>query len=190
MTIMPGETPCLRCVFEAAPGPGEPAPARRPACWRRSSTSSPAIRRPRRLKILAGNQRRDQPRADLHRHLGEHATGASRSRRCWRKVDCPCCATAHVRVARRRPRLADDEPVRPQCRAGRRTALPAKLDFEEMAGAPRALGGGELQQLPAQVPTTRRASFEFTVFPDGRAIIKGTSDVDKARTLYAKYIGH
>jgi adenylyltransferase/sulfurtransferase len=31
---------------------------------------------------------------------------------------------------------------------------------------------------------------EFTVFPDGRAIIKGTSDVDKARTLYAKYVGH
>ncbi len=31
---------------------------------------------------------------------------------------------------------------------------------------------------------------EFTLFPDGRAIIKGTSDVDKARTLYAKYIGH
>ena len=31
---------------------------------------------------------------------------------------------------------------------------------------------------------------EFTVFPDGRAIIKGTSDVDKARVLYAKYVGH
>ena len=23
MTIIPGETPCLRCVFEAAPAPGE-----------------------------------------------------------------------------------------------------------------------------------------------------------------------
>ena len=32
--------------------------------------------------------------------------------------------------------------------------------------------------------------FEFTVFPDGRAIIKGTNDIDKARTLYAKYVGH
>jgi adenylyltransferase/sulfurtransferase len=32
--------------------------------------------------------------------------------------------------------------------------------------------------------------FEFTVFPDGRAIIKGTNDVDRARTLYSKYIGH
>ena len=31
---------------------------------------------------------------------------------------------------------------------------------------------------------------EFTVFPDGRAIIKGTADVDRARTLYARYVGH
>ena len=32
--------------------------------------------------------------------------------------------------------------------------------------------------------------YEFTVFPDGRAIIKGTDDTERARTLYAKYIGH
>jgi len=31
--------------------------------------------------------------------------------------------------------------------------------------------------------------YEFTVFPDGRAIIKGTDDTEKARILYAKYIG-
>jgi adenylyltransferase/sulfurtransferase len=34
------------------------------------------------------------------------------------------------------------------------------------------------------------SDYEFTVFPDGRAIIKGTDDTEKARTLYAKYIGH
>jgi adenylyltransferase/sulfurtransferase len=32
--------------------------------------------------------------------------------------------------------------------------------------------------------------YEFTVSSDGRAIINGTSDVERARTLYAKYIGH
>ena len=32
-------------------------------------------------------------------------------------------------------------------------------------------------------------AFEFTVFPDGRAIIKGTGDEAVAATLYAKYIG-
>jgi molybdopterin-synthase adenylyltransferase len=31
---------------------------------------------------------------------------------------------------------------------------------------------------------------EITVFPDGRAIIKGTTDIGVARGLYAKYIGN
>jgi adenylyltransferase/sulfurtransferase len=31
--------------------------------------------------------------------------------------------------------------------------------------------------------------YEMTVFPDGRAIIKGTTDTGVARSLYAKYIG-
>jgi molybdopterin-synthase adenylyltransferase len=31
--------------------------------------------------------------------------------------------------------------------------------------------------------------YEFTLFPDGRAIIKGTSDTAIARSLYARYIG-
>ncbi|MCX7666877.1 MAG: hypothetical protein N2112_15190 [Gemmataceae bacterium] len=34
------------------------------------------------------------------------------------------------------------------------------------------------------------SGYEFTIFPDGRAIIKGTDDTEKARTLYAKYIGY
>ncbi|MCZ6654459.1 MAG: thiazole biosynthesis adenylyltransferase ThiF, partial [Planctomycetota bacterium] len=30
---------------------------------------------------------------------------------------------------------------------------------------------------------------EITVFPTGRAIVKGTKDIGRARSLYAKYIG-
>jgi adenylyltransferase/sulfurtransferase len=33
------------------------------------------------------------------------------------------------------------------------------------------------------------APYEMTIFPDGRAIIKGTSDTAVARSLYAKYVG-
>jgi molybdopterin-synthase adenylyltransferase len=29
----------------------------------------------------------------------------------------------------------------------------------------------------------------MTIFPDGRAIIKGTTDVGVARGLYSKYVG-
>ena len=31
--------------------------------------------------------------------------------------------------------------------------------------------------------------YEMTVFPDGRAIVKGTSDTGIARSLYARYVG-
>jgi adenylyltransferase/sulfurtransferase len=31
--------------------------------------------------------------------------------------------------------------------------------------------------------------YEMTLFPDGRAIIKGTSDTGVARSLYARYVG-
>ena len=32
-------------------------------------------------------------------------------------------------------------------------------------------------------------AYEMTIFPDGRAIIKGTTDVGIARSLYARYVG-
>jgi adenylyltransferase/sulfurtransferase len=34
-----------------------------------------------------------------------------------------------------------------------------------------------------------REPFELTLFPDGRAIIKGTTDTAVARSLYARFIG-
>ena len=34
------------------------------------------------------------------------------------------------------------------------------------------------------------APFEMTIFPDGRAIVKGTTDTGLARSLYAKYVGN
>jgi adenylyltransferase/sulfurtransferase len=35
-----------------------------------------------------------------------------------------------------------------------------------------------------------REPYEITLFPDGRAIIKGTSDTAIARSLYARYVGN
>mgnify|MGYP003553145071 CR=1 FL=1 len=32
-------------------------------------------------------------------------------------------------------------------------------------------------------------NFELTIFPDARAIVKGTEDATVARSVYAKYVG-
>jgi adenylyltransferase/sulfurtransferase len=34
-----------------------------------------------------------------------------------------------------------------------------------------------------------RDPYEITLFPDGRAIIKGTTDAGVARSLYARFVG-
>ena len=60
------------------------------------------------------------------------------------------------------------------------------LDFGELAG--RLNGIGDVRH-NAYMLRFAADGYEFTVFPDGRAIIKGTNDVTKARTLYAQYVG-
>ena len=63
----------------------------------------------------------------------------------------------------------------------------AQLNFEDLARHLETLGEVSYNRFLLKF---RAVGHEFTVFPDGRAIIKGTSEVDRARTLYAKYVGH
>ena len=56
------------------------------------------------------------------------------------------------------------------------------------------LGEQALTSIPAVLhgtPALRLLTppYELTIFPDGRTIVKGTSDTGIARSLYARYIG-
>jgi adenylyltransferase/sulfurtransferase len=44
-------------------------------------------------------------------------------------------------------------------------------------------------QIEGDAGPNGRPSYEFTVFPDSRAIIKGTEDEEIAKGLYARYLG-
>jgi adenylyltransferase/sulfurtransferase len=61
------------------------------------------------------------------------------------------------------------------------------LDLQELAHRLEAVGTVKVNEfaLRAQIE-----NFDITVFPDGRAILKGTTDVGVARSLYARYIGN
>jgi molybdopterin-synthase adenylyltransferase len=110
--------------------------------------------------------------------------------------------TEHAEIAAAVPR--------PDCRAcGRR-------DFVHLAGEgrphitmcgrnsvqiherSRPIDFGELQRRLQPLGAVRcnefvlkfwRDPYEMTLFPDGRAIIKGTTDTGIARSLYARYVG-
>jgi hypothetical protein len=60
------------------------------------------------------------------------------------------------------------------------------LDLGELAGRLGALAPVRANEFALRVTLD---SYELTVFPDGRAIVKGTTDVGVARSIYARYVG-
>lgn len=61
-----------------------------------------------------------------------------------------------------------------------------RVDLETVAGRLAALG--QVKQ-SAHLLRAQIDGYEITLFPDGRAIIKGTEDPDLARSVYARYVG-
>jgi adenylyltransferase/sulfurtransferase len=101
------------------------------------------------------------------------------------KVDCPCCARKQFEW------LEGDMGSHTTTLCGRNAVQIAlkrgdPLDFRELAK--RLSGLGEVRHNAYMLRFTTDV-YVFTVFPDGRAIIGGTNDVAKARTLYAQYVG-
>jgi molybdopterin-synthase adenylyltransferase len=185
MTILPGETPCLRCVFEAAPAPGEAGTCETAGVLGPMVNIIASLQATEALKILTG--RRDKINRELlYFDIWDNMQRRIKIAPLLGKVDCPCCKH------RRFEWLDGAHGSQTTSLCGRNAVqvshrTPAKLNFEEMAVHLGKMGEVSYNRFLLKFNVE---SYEFTVFPDGRAIIKGTADVDKARTLYAKYIGH
>jgi adenylyltransferase/sulfurtransferase len=185
MTILPGETPCLRCVFEAAPAPGEAGTCETAGVLAPIVNIVASFQAAEAFKILAG--KRDRVNRDLiYIDVWENTQKRIKIAPLLGKVDCPCCQR------RRFEWLEGDHGAHTTSLCGRNAVQVAHrsattLNFEDLARHLGALGEVSYNRFLLRFTAD---GYEFTVFPDGRAIIKGTSDVDKARTLYAKYIGH
>ena len=185
MTILPGETPCLRCVFEAAPAPGEAGTCETAGVLSPIVNIVASYQATEALKILTG--RKDQINRELiYIDVWENIQRRIRIAPLLGKVDCPCCKRRHFEW------LDGEQGSHTTSLCGRNAVQvsqrnASRLNFEELARHLEALGEVSYNRFLLKFEAD---GYQFTVFPDGRAIIKGTSDVDKARTLYAKYIGH
>jgi molybdopterin/thiamine biosynthesis adenylyltransferase len=178
-TILPGRGPCLVCVFPKPPQglhetcdtAGVISPA---VSW------VAAIQVTEALKILLGRE------AELHGSLLAYDIWDNRFRQVRPRIDPKCRAcgarefsylerggTAHISLCGRNSvQIHQREP-----RSLDLAALKARL---EPLGPVRA---NEFLLRCVLDP------YELTVFPDGRAIIRGTQDPAVARGIYARYIG-
>src|SRR3989440_7369517 len=177
MTILPGQTPCLRCVFEAAPAPGEAGTCETAGVLAPIVSIIASFQVAECLKILTG-QLDTINRELIYIDVWENITRRIKIAPLLGKVDCPCCK--HKRFEW----LEGEQGSQTTSLCGRNAVQisppnGAKLNFEEMATHLGKIGAVNFNRFLLKFDVD---SYQFTVFPDGRAIIKGTNDPDKART--------
>ncbi len=120
MTIIPGKTPCLRCLIETAPPPGMT-----PTC-ETAGVLGPAVaviasfEAVEAIKLLAGRLEALNDAPDHGQRLGLDVPPAQGGQPAG-QGRLPVLPAAEIRVARRFDGVAHDHAVRPQRRPGGRT---------------------------------------------------------------------
>ncbi len=183
MTVLPGLTPCLRCVF-----PEAPAAASAPTCDT-AGVIMPiinvvaAVQVSEALKLLTNHEE------ELHGSLMQFDVWRNE----WRRIsvgkpaaNCPTCARHEFDL------LASENQEFAAVLCGRHAvqispAQPGRVDLAELS---RRLGSAGEVKGNDYLLRFRTGEFELTIFPDARSIIRGTDDLATARSLYSKFIGN
>lgn len=183
-------TPCLRCIFEQAPPPGAS-----PTCDT-VGVIGPAVaiianfQVAETLKILTGNFARVSPTL-LSIDLWINTLTQLKVRGAWDTGDCPCCKHRQFeflegKAGSSTTTLCGRDAV--QLTHKQRGA--DKLDFDDVAARLRRHGKVTANEFMLRAGITDSGKdYELTLFPDGRAIVKGTGEASVARGVYAKYVG-
>ena len=183
MTIIPGETPCLRCIFEEMPDAGSSPTCDTAGVIMPIISSISSIQVSEALKLLTGN------RDDLHGSLVQIDIWAND----WRKIkmnapnpDCIACGKRQFEF------LDADSQGFAAVLCGRDAVQivpprPTSFDLHSLAKRLSAMGDVKVNEYLVRFTSGEN---EVTVFADGRAIIKGIDDVAAARGIYAKFIGN
>src|SRR6266581_1349789 len=181
MNILPGDTPCLRCIFPEMPPPGTS-----PTCDTAGVLNSivgaiTGVASTEALKILLDSEKIS--RAMFWMDLWENT---SERIELPRQPDCPTCGQHHYEfldslTGSSSTSLCGRNAV--QVRAGRRGVA---LDLPALSTRLEPVGQVSYNDFLLRLLVD---GYELTVFPDARAIIKGTDDELVARSVYTRYIG-
>jgi adenylyltransferase/sulfurtransferase len=179
LAIVPGQTACLRCVYPEPPQGSQPtcetdgvlapitATIASLACGDAlkilATGAESVVARMTTVDVWSGEIRQTKPPA--------------------RDPGCPCCVRGdfvHLNGQRRAPiSLCGRNAVQIHERS-------RPVDLVDLARRLAPLAPVRSNDFAVRAMVE---SFELTVFPDGRAIIKGTTDPGVARGVYARYVG-
>jgi molybdopterin-synthase adenylyltransferase len=179
MNIIPGETACLACMFPAPPE-GTVETCDTAGILNSAVNLIGSIQATEAIKFLVS------ARDKLRRTLLSFDVWSNQQAEIAADKPRPGCQACGRREF---PHLAGER--RPQITLCGRNSVQIHerqrpVDFAEMSAR---LGAHGTVKHNAFVLKFWRDPYEMTLFPDGRAIIKGTNDTAVARSLYARFVG-
>jgi adenylyltransferase/sulfurtransferase len=179
MPVIPTATACLRCVYPDPPSGAQPT-CETAGVLNAIISLVASVQVAVALKILCGRQEQVEPRITM----ADLWSGSVRQVEMpVRDPECPCCAQhrfSYLDESRRAPvRLCGRNAVQIQERE-------RPIDLLELKSRLEPLGEVRANEFALRF---RVQPYEMTIFPDGRVIVKGTSDTGVARSLYARYVG-
>lgn len=182
-------TPCFRCLFEEPPPPGTIA-----TCDTIGVISSVVgivanFQVAETLKILTGNFDRVS-RKLLNLDLWTNEILQLEIASSYEKGDCPCCK--HRRFDYLDGKAGSSTTI--MCGRNavqlRHRRLPHRVNMDVVASRLREHGKVIANDFMLRASIRdHEKNYEISLFPDGRAIVKGTDKPDVARSIYAKYVG-
>ena len=181
MNILPSDTPCLRCVFPEMPLPGTTPTCDTAGVLNGIVAAITGVASTEAIKILLKSEKvsRDMFWMDVWENTSERIE-------LPRQADCPACGQHAYEFldslsGTRSTSLCGRDAVQVRSsRKGDTLSLPALAERLKPVG--QVAYNAYLLRFLVD-------SYEITVFPDARAIIKGTDDENVARSVYARYIG-
>lgn len=183
-------TPCLRCLFEEPPPPGTMPTCDTVGVLGPAVTTIASFEAAETLKVLTGNFDRVCPTL-LNVDLWSNTVAQLKVDSVYASSDCPCCKHGRFEYLTGErgsgaATLCGREAVQLTHRQGG-----ALLDFAEIAARLRAHGEVKTTaHLLRAALSDNGKRYTLSLFPDGRAIVHGTSEASVARSVYTKYVGN
>ena len=180
MAVLPGEGPCFTCLLGGMPAPGSSPTCDTAGVLNTAVAVVASLQANEALKLLVGKR--------------EALSGGLQTLDLWTNVfqlvriprspGCPTC------VERKFPHL-ESNPSAATSLCGRNAVqiTPAPGSTLDLAEAERKLAPLGAVRRNAYLLKFAVDGCELTLFPDARAIIQGTDDLAKARSLYSRYVG-
>ena len=174
-----GDGPCFRCMVRNVPAPGSLPTCDTAGILNSVSTAIAGLQVTLALRQLVGKPL--PPKL----YVFDAWTMDFQKLELKKRKDCPACGRHEYEFLAAKPR----EILASLCGRNAISLDPLHEDTVDLAAISERLMKLGKVRTAGSVLMFETEGVALTLFPDGRALIRGTEDPDRAKALYAKYVG-